>query len=270
MPQLNAVDNATPQHYSDIECETDIGNGHIGMNNNEDDNWELKKRGSDNGSPDKTSNSSVGMLVPSPIVEVKTLIGDQTTDEVSDLSELSSDGESDIDSDADDSIRTVPHVLVESKTLIGGKNDVDSFFDQTSISQTESLTSETLFEARNDDVVMDGGSPKTSRRSTPIVEVKSFDELLLATSDDDLHNENDVTADSISGRDNVLPVTLKSEPLFDIIIDDVSSPRTTPIVEVHSFDELLATSDDDFQSENKVTTIKIPEPQKIIPVPLPR
>lgn len=282
LPQLNVVDIASTQQYSEGVFESAINNGHSGMNNNEDDNWELKKRRSDTSSPDITPTASVGMLVPSPIEEVKTLIGDQTTDEVSDLSEFSSDGESDIDSDADDSIKTVPHVLVESKTLIGGKNEVESFFDQTPISQADSLTSEPFFEARNEDVVMDVGSQKTSSRSTPIVEVKSFDELLLATSDDDVQNENVVAATAIIGREKIVPVTLisqveshTSKTFFNTRKDDElmdgSSTQTTPIVEVKSFDELLlTTSDDDLQSDNDVTAVPHAEPSRVIPVPLPR
>lgn len=76
-----------------------------------------------------TNSTSVGMLVPSPTEDVKTLIGDRTADEVSDLSEAGSDVESEL-SDAEPLATNhvdIPHVIVQSKTLIGGKNEVESF-----------------------------------------------------------------------------------------------------------------------------------------------
>lgn len=109
-------------------------------------NWLFRKRSGDSDdesvgllstTSSVTNSTTVGMLVPSPTEDVKTLIGDRTTDEVSDLSEAGSDAESDDLSDATRQQQQqqqqgttyvdIPHIIVQSKTLIGGKNDVESF-----------------------------------------------------------------------------------------------------------------------------------------------
>lgn len=69
------------------------------------------------------------MLVPNPTVEAKVLIGDREADDTTDLSDAASDyGD----------LETVPSVnavLVESKTIIGGKNVIDIIPD-TNLDET--------------------------------------------------------------------------------------------------------------------------------------
>lgn len=81
-----------------------------------------------------SASSPVGMLVPSPTHDCPTLIGNRIADEISDLSENGSDVESLNGERSDDesnqnklNSHDLPHVLVESKTLIGGKNEMNSF-----------------------------------------------------------------------------------------------------------------------------------------------
>ncbi|XP_041565814.1 general transcriptional corepressor trfA isoform X7 [Drosophila elegans] len=118
------------------ESEDDIGSissGVIGEGNWED-NWLFKKKRS------SATPSSIGMLVPAPRENVRAQIGDKTTDEVSDLSEMGSDiEESSLDllrcNDLNDRLL--------SKHLIGGQNTklvLDELVDRTS------LTSHTLLE----------------------------------------------------------------------------------------------------------------------------
>ncbi|XP_044317150.1 titin homolog isoform X2 [Drosophila rhopaloa] len=118
------------------ESEDDIGSissGVIGEGNWED-NWLFKKKRS------SATPSSTGMLVPAPKENVRAQIGDKTTDEVSDLSEMGSDiEESSLDllrcNDLNDRLL--------SKHLIGGQNTkmvLDELVDRTS------LTSHTLLE----------------------------------------------------------------------------------------------------------------------------
>lgn len=127
--------------YSDIQANrSDIS-----------DNWIFLKPLGNNRLNYTTSNivsttAPVGMLVPSPTEDCKTLIGDRNADEISDLSEAGSDTESVTDDNdiiinravnneknANHSQVThntyvdLPHVLLESKTLIGGKNEMGSF-----------------------------------------------------------------------------------------------------------------------------------------------
>ncbi|KAH8348022.1 hypothetical protein KR084_003257 [Drosophila pseudotakahashii] len=118
------------------ESEDDIGSISSGMigDGNWEDNWLFKKKRS------SATPSSVGMLVPAPRENVRAQIGDKTTDEVSDLSEIGSDiEESSLDllrcNDLNDRLL--------SKHLIGGQNTklvLDELVDRTS------LTSHTLLE----------------------------------------------------------------------------------------------------------------------------
>ncbi|KAK4879365.1 hypothetical protein RN001_007511 [Aquatica leii] len=80
------------------------------------ENWTLQKRhltGSSTSTP-------VPMLVPNPISEAKVLIGDREADDTSDLSDIGSDYE-----DTGKAIG-IESLLVDSKTIIGGKNPIAS------------------------------------------------------------------------------------------------------------------------------------------------
>lgn len=103
------------------------------------DNWLFRKPGTQHcmkgsASSIASASSPVGMLVPSPTHDCPTLIGNRIADETSDLSENGSDVESLNGEHSDDELNRgklnshdLPHVLVESKTLIGGKNEMNSF-----------------------------------------------------------------------------------------------------------------------------------------------
>lgn len=111
------------------------------------DNWLFRKIGSRNcmngssgggggsASSIASASSPVGMLVPSPTQECPTLIGTQNAEEISDLSENGSDIDSLPGEHSDNELNRsstlnahdLPHVLVGSKTLIGGKNEMNSF-----------------------------------------------------------------------------------------------------------------------------------------------
>ncbi|GAB0097555.1 hypothetical protein DMENIID0001_132050 [Sergentomyia squamirostris] len=121
-----------------------------------EENWLFKKRKVKS----DTNSTAIGMLVPSPTEEVKALIGDKNIDEVSDLSEAGSDGE-------DDSPVTK---LIESKTIIGGKNELISL-EETS-SATDSLLSNpdsgiNVTEARNEVLLIDGDFVESGESENP-------------------------------------------------------------------------------------------------------
>nr|XP_036223328.1 uncharacterized protein LOC106614091 isoform X5 [Bactrocera oleae] len=81
---------------------------------NWEDNWLFRKKRS---SVTTSITGSIGMLVPAPKDDVRAQIGDKTTDEISDLSE--------IDSDTDDSIKSGLDPFndrILNKHLIGGQN----------------------------------------------------------------------------------------------------------------------------------------------------
>lgn len=97
-----------------------------------EENWLFKKK-----KLKAETSGSLAMLVPSPTEEVKALIGDMNADEVSDLSEAEDVNEADRDESDEDQVdmsglQELPSVLVQSKTLIGGKNELISFDDHSS------------------------------------------------------------------------------------------------------------------------------------------
>lgn len=126
------------------------------------ENWTLRKRNiREEGA--KAISPPIGMLVPSPTQDIRTQIGDRNADEISDLSEAGSDGES--EDNLDDGTRhtsiDLPHVLVESKTVIGGKNEVASFeqglLEPAILASGSTLTHQSAAnsEAKNEQVPLD-------------------------------------------------------------------------------------------------------------------
>lgn len=95
------------------------------------ENWILQRRGG------KSPQILVPMVVPKPNVDTKVLIGDQEAEETSDLSDVTSEVEEEIQQST-----SINSILIESKTLIGGKNKVrvrnvsrDSFTDVTDVKE---------------------------------------------------------------------------------------------------------------------------------------
>lgn len=143
----------------------DIGSISSGMigDGNWEDNWLFKKKRS------SATPSSIGMLVPAPRENVRAQIGDKTTDEVSDLSEIGSDiEESSLDllrcNDLNDRLL--------SKHLIGGQNTkmvLDELVDRTSLtSHTLPEENEPAFtETTNEFVVSPMAMPSDIKAPSP-------------------------------------------------------------------------------------------------------
>ncbi|XP_059615999.1 uncharacterized protein LOC132261281 isoform X2 [Phlebotomus argentipes] len=132
----------------------------VGTEGTWEENWLFKKRKVKT----DTNSTAIGMLVPSPTEEVKALIGDKNVDEVSDLSEAGSDAE-------EDHQERPAAKLVESKTIIGGKNELISLEDTSSA--TESLLSNpdsgiNVTEARNE-ALLDQDFPEPTEAINPTV-----------------------------------------------------------------------------------------------------
>lgn len=133
-----------------------------------EENWLFKKK-----KLKAETSASIAMLVPSPTEEVKALIGDKNADEISDLSEAEDVDRADSDSDDEEAlgVKELPSVLVQSKTLIGGKNELLSFDDNSS--RGDSLVSNpdsgiNVTDARNDALLT--GDEDFVRVEKPIVE----------------------------------------------------------------------------------------------------
>lgn len=78
------------------------------------DNWLFSRKGK--GSPKPVP---VPMLVPNPSTEFRALIGDRDAEDTSDLSETGSDIEE------TEGVHDIKTILVDSRTIIGGKNLID-------------------------------------------------------------------------------------------------------------------------------------------------
>lgn len=173
------------------------------------DNWLFRKVGSRNCMNGSTSSivsasSPVGMLVPSPTQDCPPLIGNRNADEISDLSENGSDTESlhnangisDPDDNNDDEQLNnhnqtsnpydLPHVLVGSKTLIGGKNEMNSFeqskaalidlLEPDSLVSEQSLTGQSpaISEAKNNLLLIEDRSTENHIRANQLNKMDLF------------------------------------------------------------------------------------------------
>lgn len=160
-----------------------------------DDNWSLKRR-TDDGETNSIVSSSmtpIAMLVPAPTDDIRTRIGDRNADEISDLSDA--EGEN---SDLDDSLemhienksnelKNLPHVLNESKHLMGeyieesNKNDLNELLQPGSLVSDQSVTNQTtpaISEAKNEWILIE--SPTKNVSNTVIAEAnKKNDETNL-------------------------------------------------------------------------------------------
>lgn len=141
------------------------------------DNWLFRKIGSRNaggcgGSASSivSASSPVGMLVPSPTYDCPTLIGNRNAEEISDLSENGSDIDSlpgsDNEMNCNDTsdAHNLPHVLVESKTLIGGKNEMNSF-EQSKVALINLLEPDSLVSEQS----LTGQSPAISEAKNNLI-----------------------------------------------------------------------------------------------------
>lgn len=155
------------------------------------------------------------------MVEVRALIGDRTADEVSDLSEADNDDdESDLsdDDDGEEDTRSgqdLPHILVESKTIIGGKNEVKSFAESgksvAELLQPDSLVSEhstnggganspIMMEAKNEMIFMDFNEPgeKCDDRIRIVDQrVQVDDNVVRESSTDEMHASTRTTNSNV-------------------------------------------------------------------------
>lgn len=139
------------------------------------DNWLFRKASSSNCMNGSTSSvvsatSPVGMLVPSPTHECLPLIGNRIADEISDLSENGSDIES-LDgehSDCEQNPYDLPHVLVQSKTLIGGKNEMNSF-EQSKVELIDLLEPDSLVSEQS----LTGQSPAISEAKNNLILIEN-------------------------------------------------------------------------------------------------
>ncbi|XP_033234171.1 serine-rich adhesin for platelets isoform X15 [Drosophila pseudoobscura] len=168
------------------ESEDDVGSISSSMigDGTWEDNWLFKKKRSSVQS--SVTPSSIGMLVPAPMENVRAQIGDRTADEVSDLSELGSD----VEDNSLDLLRCNDlNDRLLSKHLIGGQNTklvLDELVDRTSlISHTLPEEHEPAFtETTNTFVVASSAAPSDIIVSLPspmVFQDDSMNEELVQT-----------------------------------------------------------------------------------------
>lgn len=176
-----------------------------------------------------SASSPVGMLVPSPTQDCPTLIGNRNADDISDLSENGSDIES-LHGELSDSERQrsstsfdLPHVLVESKTLIGGKNEMNSFeqskaalfdlLEPDSLVSEQSLTGQSpaISEAKNNLILIeDRSSPNTFTAATKTIDsirkmnpIEQNSDLLIRFDSLEAYNNDSIEYESNNNEKNV-------------------------------------------------------------------
>lgn len=208
------------------------------------DNWLFRKvsnRNCMNGSVSSVvSASPVGMLVPSPTQDCRTLIGDRNADEISDLSEIGSDGDFSDDerNRSGASITDLPHVLVGSKTLIGGKNEMNSFeqskaalidlLEPASLVSVQSLTGQSpaVSEAKNNLILIeDRGSEKecSTMDSNGAFNSKATSSNHYELINFDSFDENENKKQSVSQESNDVEIITKAQKRMDF--EPVPAPR---------------------------------------------
>lgn len=122
-----------------------------------EDNWTLQKR-------KYTSSNSpvpVPMLVPNPTTDAKVFIGDKEAENTSDLSDAASDYEE------VEVIPTINGILVDSKTVIGGKNLMR--FDNVNAEKKEKT------------VVVNGHEKQTSKVNGAVAQKETVDNGIVLT-----------------------------------------------------------------------------------------
>lgn len=143
------------------------------------DNWLFSRR--DKSSPKPVP---VPMLVPNPSTEYRALIGDRDAEDTTDLSETGSDLED------TDSIHDIKTMLVDSRTVIGGKNLLgdmnNSIYENVDVAEKQtaapiieeclsknsaSLKNETAAEEANKDSGVDEDLVSEAKNCTLITEV---------------------------------------------------------------------------------------------------
>ncbi|XP_067633349.1 mucin-17 [Eurosta solidaginis] len=182
-----------------------------------EDNWLFKKKRS---SLTTSMTGSVGMLVPAPKDDVRAQIGDKTTDEISDLSEMGSDTD-------DSSIKTYGGNLdqlndrILSKHLIGGQNTkvvLDELIESTSLvsNTTNASNAPEFLETRNEHVVV-GATLNTEAVNSSVfnhtvkeAEVKPSPISARNQADDDIIEEIACTGYNIDDMFDDLPTERKT------------------------------------------------------------
>lgn len=146
----------------------------------------------------------VPMLVPNPVVEAKVLIGDRDAEDTTDLSDAASDY-GDIDT-----VPTANTILIENKTIIGGKNAIlndtkteDDILTDENVHkenvEIEETPEDVKCEKKPEDVKFDK-QPKndtfvTTKPEDVKFEIKSEDVKFECKVDDDIISEDGSTDD---------------------------------------------------------------------------
>lgn len=108
-----------------------------------EENWYLQKRRNIS----SHSPVPVPMLVPNPINDAKVMIGNQTAEDTTDLSDAASDFG---DMEMAPSVETL---LIDSKTVIGGKNAIEVIRTENEIISDDESTDVSDLKEERDDII---------------------------------------------------------------------------------------------------------------------
>ena len=259
---------------NDTDCRSVRSNG---TDRDWQENWLFKKKKSKT----ETCPSPIAMLVPSPTEEVKTLIGDLTTDEVSDLSEAGSDVESELtdESQGDNahSSLDIPRVLVGSKTIIGGKNEVETFEESAvtaDLLQPDSLvsmqslqaSSPIIMEAKNNLILVNLNDKPVTASTAAAADEDASKSVLNETDDNKVNLMKNVNIDDDSKKNYNLRLKIMNnvdEEIKHIVNDAIEEilDEATKNVILQSAgcdnDEGTMKIEEDFKSAMELNDLKI-------------
>lgn len=235
------------------------------------ENWLFKKKNTTNNS---ISTSPIAMLVPSPTEDVKTLIGDKNADEISDLSEAGSaiDSESENgDGLDDDEINRanldIPYILVESKTIIGGKNEVESF-EESSISVNELLQPGSLVSVQS----LTTNSPVILEAKNNLILLDIEDERTGKLGVDD--NQNEIKSIAYDTIDEIIYKAQKSVSSLQTDGSGVETVDLLGLLLAENYEKPATTVDNKLNPENNNNVVHLDNTIECkleeAPVPAPR
>lgn len=119
------------------------------------------------------------MLVPNPTIETKVLIGDRDAEDTTDLSDAASDY-GDIET-----VPTVNSILIENKTIIGGKNALNNITTpEDTLVTAENLPESNISKEENADDISEDKPQNGTFLEVPAHDVSSEEKLEDEISED--------------------------------------------------------------------------------------
>lgn len=189
-----------PDIANELANDEDIQSVHSnGTDTTWEENWLFKKR-----KLKTDTQQPIGMLVPSPTVEVKALIGDVNADETSDLSEAET-------SDLEE------HKANSKTNLLIDSSNEPSLTDKKAEASTDSLRSMQSL---------------TSNNSGNNVLTEAKNNLLLIDDESTKQSQKPLVKNSVGHQTLLMNTLMETEAINSIIKDAINKPSEQPMGEI--------------------------------------